>query len=131
MSHTKTGADLLDALIDAFGLTDQDIAKTAIKSNIANTIASARINAGLSQSELATKIGKTQSTISKWESGEVNFTIDLLVDIAADLNLDLDIRLKKATPKETYSRPNTYYRGDTKIYDFPLYRGLQEELKEM
>lgn len=138
MGHKKSGADLLDALIDAFGLSNQDVAKAAIKSDLAMAIISARMDAGLNQSELAQKLGKTQSTISKWESGDTNFTVDLLVDIAADLDLDLTIKLNKPVPKPALKSGSGYTTSTAIIYDFPkVYSGPSyciendEELKEM
>ncbi len=118
MDQTKTISDLMAALTKT--LSERDVARALIKADISRTITNVRINAGLSQAELAKSIGKTQSTISKWEAGDTNFTVDSLVDIAADLDLDLTIKLKKHTPKAQYSeRPN--YQSTAKIYTFPTY----------
>ena len=39
------------------------------------TLAAARVNAGLTQKEVATKINKTRATVIAWETGKT--TIDL------------------------------------------------------
>lgn len=42
-----------------------------------------RVNAGLTQKELAEKIGKPQSTISRIETGEMNPSIELVIEIVS------------------------------------------------
>ena len=117
MDHKKTIADLMEALTES--LSDREVAKAVIKSNIANAIIAARVASGLSQSELAASIGKTQSTISKWENGSANFSIDMLVDIAADMDLDLTISLNRPAERVSYKRPPQEYRTpQNKIINF-------------
>ena len=48
---------------------------------------------GLSQSELAKKIGTKQSNIARMESGAQNFSIGLLDKIAVALDVDLKVKL--------------------------------------
>ena len=52
-----------------------------------------RINQGLSQRKLAEKIGTKQSSISRFESGTYNPTIDFLQKIASGLNSRLKISI--------------------------------------
>lgn len=52
-------------------------------------IAKARLNAGLTQQQLADKIGCTQKDISRWERGERNAKIDKLKLIAEALKCDI------------------------------------------
>jgi transcriptional regulator with XRE-family HTH domain len=47
--------------------------------------------AGLSQSELARRLGTTQSAIARWETGEVSPRLDTLERIAAACGLDAHI----------------------------------------
>ena len=61
----------------------------------------AREQAGMSQGELAKKIGTRQSNISRLEQGNQNFTVEMLEKIAHALNFQLKIEfipfdLKKA-----------------------------------
>jgi len=48
---------------------------------------------GLSQNDLAKKIGTNQSNVARIESGQQNFTIKLLDKIASALEVDLKVRL--------------------------------------
>ena len=52
-----------------------------------------RINQGLSQRKLAEKIGTKQSSISRFESGTYNPTIDFLQKIASGLDSKLKISI--------------------------------------
>ena len=132
MNQTKTIADLMSALTET--ISERDTAKALIKADISSTITSTRIKAGLSQAQLAEQIGKTQSTISKWEAGDTNFTVDSLVDIAADLELDLTIKLHKPVNKCFRSMKTDYRTSNKKVCVFPTtYNGYSdfEDLKEM
>ena len=97
-----------------------DLLSSTIKSDIANRITSYRVENGLSQSELAEKVGKTQSTIAKWESGNTNFTIDSLSEIAVHLDLDLIVKLQDRPAKE--STFPEHYRGKVVAPDFSWYQ---------
>lgn len=47
-----------------------------------------RLEKKLSQKDLAKKMGVTQGMVSKWESGEYNFTISSLIEICEKLDLE-------------------------------------------
>ncbi|MDO3408163.1 helix-turn-helix transcriptional regulator [Saccharibacillus sp. CPCC 101409] len=49
---------------------------------------------GLSQRELAEKIGKPQSTIARIENGSMNVSVQLLDEIAAGMDKELIIQFK-------------------------------------
>lgn len=53
-----------------------------------------RLQANLSQAELAKKIGTKQSAISRLESGDYNPTIGMLRKVAAALNADLRVSIR-------------------------------------
>ena len=55
------------------------------KLDFALQVAQARKSAGLTQKELAAKNGKPQSTISRIETGEMNPTIELIIEISMGL----------------------------------------------
>ena len=61
--------------------------------NIGRQIHNRRIDAGLTQKQLAAKAGITQSVLSRIESGRGNPTLSLLEEIAAALGTSIDIRL--------------------------------------
>lgn len=84
--------DLLVALTE--NMEDYEILTADITSSISNEIAKRRMSMNLSQKELAARLGKTQSTISKWENGDMNFTIELLAEIACKLDMRLSVEMK-------------------------------------
>ena len=53
----------------------------------------ARIELGLTQADLANKIGMKQSNISRFESGESNPSIEFISRIATGLNKSINIQL--------------------------------------
>jgi DNA-binding XRE family transcriptional regulator len=58
---------------------------------IAYQVLQLRKRAGMSQAELAKKIGTTQSNVARIETGKQNFTTEILVKIAKALNKDLKV----------------------------------------
>lgn len=54
----------------------------------------ARIKSGVSQADLAKKIGTKQSAIARLESGRVNPTVDFLDKISTALGGKLDIQIR-------------------------------------
>lgn len=62
---------------------------------IAYTILQLRKKEGLSQAELAKKIGTKQSNVARMEAGEQNFTTEMLQKIATALNRNLKIEFAK------------------------------------
>ena len=63
--------------------------KVASRMRLAIKIADAIESAGISKKELAAKLGKQPSEISKWLSGTHNFTHDTLFEISQVLNINL------------------------------------------
>lgn len=62
---------------------------------IAYAILQLRKKQGLSQAQLAKKIGTKQSNVARMEAGQQNFTTDTLQKIAAAFNSDLKIQFVK------------------------------------
>lgn len=72
-----------------------------LKLHLGYRIFLARKKLGMTQGQLARKIGTRQSNISRLEQGNYNFTVEMLEKIASALNLKLEItfstkHLKKA-----------------------------------
>ena len=59
------------------------------KKDIGNLLRSKREQLGLSQHELASQAGVSQSSISKWERGQFNMSLYTLVHISTVLDLQL------------------------------------------
>ena len=53
----------------------------------------ARERLGITQQELAARIGTRQSNISRLEFGNYNFTVEMLRKIADALNMQLEVKL--------------------------------------
>ncbi len=70
--------------------------KTATLMRFAAQIDDALKAKGMSQRDLATKLGKQPSVISKWLSGTHNFTADTLMDIQDVLDIELIKRERRA-----------------------------------
>lgn len=68
--------------------------KIAPLMDIAVAIAGAREKAGLTQAQLASKLGTTQSVISRIEQGNQNLSIQMLSRIASVLHCHLEVGLK-------------------------------------
>lgn len=71
--------------------------------NIAKVIRTYRKEAGLTQEEMADRLGVTTPAVSKWETGNSNPDIELLAPIARLLHISLDTLLsfrEELTPSE-------------------------------
>ena len=69
---------------------------------LGNRLADLRKQHGLSQEELADKLGVSRQAVSKWERGEASPDTDNLVELARiyDISLDELLGLKKDEPKQ-------------------------------
>lgn len=83
--------DLLTTLSD--DLSAEELLLADIESDLAAQITAKRVELGMTQSEFAALLGKSQTTISKWENADCNFQIKTLVEIAQKLDLPLIISL--------------------------------------
>jgi len=76
----KYKSPLIDELLDETTPLEMDQTKT--KMQIAAKIEDLLKDKGWSKSEFAQKTGKNPSEITKWLSGNQNFTLDILIEIA-------------------------------------------------
>jgi len=81
----------IDKLLDEFSmmLSEEEFVAGTLKGVIAATITLKRMELGLSQKDLAAKVGVSQGLVSRWEKGETNFTIETLVRIAEVLSIKM------------------------------------------
>ncbi len=94
-------------------LRDPEFAKmfgaAQAKSSFALTLAKARTKSGLTQKELADKIGVSQAYIAKLEGGEANPTLERIGSLLSALGLSLItdtttlLLYAEALPRETVS----------------------------
>ena len=86
----------IDALIKEKAATSAEFAKSYAKENerlgVAIALMQLREREGLTQRQLAEKVGKPQSTIARIESGSMNVSYGILSDIAEGLGKTLEIR---------------------------------------
>jgi len=80
-------SELLSALCE--DLTPEEILASAMQVHFASQITKYRVMHGMSQAEFADFMGVTQGTISKWENGDFNFTIEKMAYIACKLDLKI------------------------------------------
>lgn len=83
-------------------LQDSEFAKlygaAQAKDTIAVTIAKARLEQGITQTELASKLSATQPYIAKLERGDVNPTIGTVGSILAILGLRMIVGVEQLMP---------------------------------
>lgn len=88
-----------------------------------------RRNRGMSISELAGHIGKSIATVSKYESGDVTISADVLVDICACLSIEpgtlLPTTVSQAKDSDA-TRYENYYEDNLYIY---WYNGEQNRVR--
>jgi len=68
---------------------ETELMRTRKRMMLAVKIADALHNAGYTQKDFATKMGKSETVVSEWLSGDRNFTIDTLSDIEEVLGIRL------------------------------------------
>lgn len=83
----NTIEDLLIALSDS--MSAEEILLSSLKASIAADICDARIQRDLNQKEFATLLDVSQGMVSRWESGNGNFTLQTIASIASKLDLPI------------------------------------------
>jgi ribosome-binding protein aMBF1 (putative translation factor) len=68
--------------------------ESSLAAQVGEQIRDARENAGISQRELARRIGSTQAVISRIEAGSVGATLTSLQKIASSLEVDLEVSFR-------------------------------------
>lgn len=74
-------------------LTKATIAGEIAKAEIASEIMKSRLKKGMNQKEFAQYMNVSQAMISKWESGECNFSISTICEICDKLSLVFSIEI--------------------------------------
>lgn len=81
------------SLFDDLSEEDRNFNRAMVE--IALAIKNERIFRGLTQKEFADFLEVKQTQVSRWESGDHNFTTSTLYAICDKLNLELEINIKK------------------------------------
>lgn len=109
MSHDQSIEELLSALTE--DSSEEELLLSVIQAEIAAEIASSRIAKNLTQKELADALGVSQALVSRWENGDVNFTLHTLVRIAQKLDI------KMISPYQPSRYPKQFACGN--VISFP------------
>ena len=95
----KTHKEVLKSLLRSEGFR-KGYEEELEKLRIADSLIKLREKRGLTQAELARRMGVTQPFIAKLEAGEThNFSLETLVKLASALNSELEIRFKPKISK--------------------------------
>ena len=81
-------------------MDELSLAKTRNRMMVAAKIADAMRSHGMNQKQFAQKMGKKESEVSEWLSGDRNFTLDTLTEIEHTLDVSL---LDTNNPRYAYS----------------------------
>ena len=72
---------------DFLGLTDEEIEFIEMKLALSRKVREQRAKEGISQTELAKRLGSSQSRIAKMESGDASVSVDLMLKALLALGL--------------------------------------------
>lgn len=70
-------------------MSAEEMMLLSLQGTIAAEVEMKRAELRMNQKQFAQYMGVTQATVSKWESGDTNFTLSTLVHLAAKLDLPL------------------------------------------
>jgi ribosome-binding protein aMBF1 (putative translation factor) len=97
MAKTKDALKILDQMIGDDADLRQMIAEETLNAQVARMIYEARTAAGLTQKELAERVGTKQPVIARLEDADyAGHSLSMLHRIAAALGKELDIRFVSA-----------------------------------
>lgn len=64
-----------------------------IKQQVGQQIRDARKAKGMTQKELGEKLGVSESVMSRYENGKINFSVDILYKVCVELGAKLEINI--------------------------------------
>ena len=102
MPQTTDAAQILDVEFGNDAGYQEMLAQERVKSQAAQAIYDARLAAGLTQKQLASLAGTSQSVISRLEDGDYDkHSLAMLERIAAALHRRVEVRFVPAFPTDT------------------------------
>ena len=114
MGMPKYSIDDLFSLFEE-SLSASDILAAKVNAQISSSITKERLKLHMNQAEFAKHINASQSLVSRWESGDYNFSIKKIAEIASSLDLDVnfsfcDISFRKEGNSVAYNNPAKFTR---------------------
>jgi len=101
MAQTKDALTIIEQMIGADATMRQMIAEETLNAQVARMIYEARTAAGLTQKELAERVGTKQPVIARLEDADyAGHSLSMLHRIAAALGQELDIRFVPAPAQQ-------------------------------
>ena len=106
--------------------------------NLGNSLFNARKKSGLSQEDVAGKLGVSRQTISKWETGETlpdirqSKNLAVLYHVSLDELIEFDIELKEIEQAIENTNEEIQQKVDwTKVWakKYPILTSYQEEVE--
>lgn len=89
----RSNDKFVQSLVDSIGR--KDMIEIALKAAVTSEILKCRYEKHMSQKEFAEFMGVSQAIVSKWESGETNFTIEKIAQICDKLGLIPELEIRK------------------------------------
>lgn len=91
MKGSKSIGELFNSITE--GMSASEIKAAMVTSEISSIIADERIKLKMTQKEFSDFMGVSQAMISKWESGDYNFTISSISNIFDKLGMDFNFTI--------------------------------------
>ena len=112
MAKTKDALKIIDAMVGDDPDLRQMIAEESVNAAVAQMICDARAEAGLTQKELADRIGTRQPVIARLEDAEYKgHSLSMLTRIAEALNRSLRVRRDSEESSQTTAWPTRQFRA--------------------
>ena len=89
MNKSTSISNLSEALTE--NLSPDELKAATVISDISSRIAIERCKKRMTQKQFADFMGVTQDMVSKWESGDYNFTIESICNIFCKLDLEFNL----------------------------------------
>ena len=90
----------------ADSLSRSDIIEIMLKNTIVNALITSRVEKSMSQKQFAEFMGVSQAMVSKWESGDYNFTVSSIAKICEKLGLIPELELISEVDYRTIMEKN-------------------------
>jgi ribosome-binding protein aMBF1 (putative translation factor) len=108
MTKTDDALKILQAITQGDSEIEEMLAEASLNAELAQLIYGARTRAGLTQKQLAERIGTKQSVIARLEDADYEgHSLSMLQKIANALNQRLEVHLVAIAPEQDYVEPKS------------------------